>query len=87
MNKDMKHIMIFASLLLLGVACKSAPEKAVDMYIDIEEAAESGDSDEVKELVEDMTIWYEGLSEEDKAKADDRIRRYRQIQKKMAKME
>lgn len=66
----MKRYFIFAAITLLAVACKSTPEKAVEKYEDIVEAVESGNKKEVKEAVEDMTVWYEDLSEEDKELVD-----------------
>ena len=83
----MKRIIIFATVVLLGVACKSTPDKAVSMYKDIEEAANSNNPERVEELVEEMTVWYDNLSKEEKAQADKQISNYRYVQQTMAEQQ
>ena len=83
----MRRIIILAVLALLGVACKSAPEKGWSMYEDIEEAANSNNPERVEELVEEMTVWYDNLSKEEKAQADKQISNYRYVQQTMAEQQ
>lgn len=66
----MKRLFVFATVALCFVACRTPEEKAEVKIDEIKEAAERNDIKEVKELVEDMTIWYENLSEEEKAAVD-----------------
>lgn len=66
----MKRLLVFAAIALCAVACRTDKEKAEVQLEDIAEAARQGDVQEVKDLVEDMTIWYEDLTEEEKEALD-----------------
>lgn len=55
------------------MACRTTEEKAVDRLQDIQKAAADGDARKVKELVQEMTEWYEDLSEEDKKSVDKKL--------------
>ena len=57
------------------------------MYKDIEEAANSNNPERVEELVEEMTVWYDNLSKEEKAQADKQISNYRYVQQTMAEQQ
>lgn len=78
----MRRIIILAVLALLGVACKSAPEKGWSMYEDIEAAAEANEPGRVEELVKEMTIWYDGLSEKEKEEVDEHISKCKALKHK-----
>ena len=78
----MRRIIILAVLVLLGVACKSAPEKGWSMYEDIEEAANSNNPERVEDLVKEMTIWYDGLSEKEKEEVDEYISKCKALKHK-----
>lgn len=69
----MKKVFIIAAISLLCMACRTTEEKAVDRLQDIQKAAADGDARKVKELVQEMTEWYENLSEEDKKSVDDKL--------------
>lgn len=55
------------------MACRTTEEKAVDRFQDIQKASADGDARKVKELVQEMTEWYEDLSEEDKKSVDKKL--------------
>ena len=66
----MKRFLVIVSIVLIAVACKTPQERAGEKLQAISDAAKQGDIEEVKERVEDMTIWYEGLSFDDKKQVD-----------------
>jgi hypothetical protein len=69
----MKKVFIIAAISLLCMACRTTEEKAIDRLQDIQKAAADGDARKVKELVQEMTEWYENLSEEDKKSVDEKL--------------
>lgn len=69
----MKKVFIIAAISLLCMACRTTEEKAVDRLQNIQKAAADGDARKVKELVQEMTEWYENLSEEDKKSVDEKL--------------
>ena len=69
----MNKVFIIAAVSLLCMACRTTEEKAVDRLQDIQKAAADGDARKVKELVQEMTEWYEDLSEEDKKSVDKKL--------------
>lgn len=73
MARYMKKVFIIAAVSLLCMACRTTEEKAVDRLQDIQKAAADGDARKVKELVQEMTEWYEDLSEEDKKSVDKKL--------------
>lgn len=73
----MKRLFVFAAVALSVVACRTDKEKAEVQLEDIAEAAREGDAKEVKELVEEMAIWYEGMSEEEKEALDNEYKNVR----------
>ena len=73
----MKRLFVFAAVALCVVACRTDKEKAEVQLEDIAEAAREGDAKEVKELVEEMAIWYEGMSEEEKEALDNEYKNVR----------
>lgn len=73
----MKRLFVFAAIVLSAVACRTDKEKAEVQLEDIAEAAQEGDAQEVKELVEDMAIWYENMTEEEKEALDKEYRNMR----------
>lgn len=73
MAQYMKKVFIIAAVSLLCMACRTTEEKAVDRLQDIQKAAADGDARKVKELVQEMTEWYEDLSEEDKKSVDKKL--------------
>ena len=73
MARYMKKVFIIAAVSLLCMACRTTEEKAVDRLQDIQKAAADGDARKVKELVKEMTEWYEDLSEEDKKSVDKKL--------------
>ena len=69
----MKKIFIIAVLSLLCMACRTTEEKAIDRLHEIQKASAEGDTRKVKELVQEMTEWYENLREEDKKSVDEKL--------------
>jgi predicted nucleotidyltransferase len=69
----MKKVFIIAAISLLCMACRTTEEKAIDRLQEIQKASAEGDVRKVKELVQEMTEWYEDLSEEDKKSVDDKL--------------
>lgn len=69
----MKKVFIIAAISLLCMACRTTEEKAIDRLQEIQKASADGDARKVKELVQEMTEWYEDLSEEDKKSVDEKL--------------
>ena len=70
----MKKVLVAAAaglMLMLAVAsCKSVEDKAKDYAQEIKELYEKGDSEAASKKMVEMLEWYNGLSDEDKAKVD-----------------